>query len=286
MNLSKITTKFSSTHPFFSGINTKIVQVAASKLNIPLHLIRVEYSDTVSGSNSRETAASITSENIGQAVWNCCSTLNKRLEPIRNSLDKNASWATIVNTAWERNVNLIANEQVVLGDLSDYVCHGLALSEVKVDLLTGVNQILRVDILEDVGISISPNIDIGQIEGACVMGLGYWLTEELIYDRSTGQLLTNRTWNYKPPNSMDIPIDFRVEMLQDSSNPRGFLNAKTTGEPATCLAVSVIFAIQQALQSARKDAGLKREWVRLGAPTTTEVIIQNSGATLEQFVLE
>lgn len=155
-------------------------------------------------------------------------------------------------------------------------------------MLTGQNQVLRVDILEDAGESINPYIDIGQIEGGFVMALGYWLNEALIYDNRSGQLLTNRSFNYKIPTATDIPIDFRIELLQEpsSTNSPGFLRSKVTGETACCLAVSVIFAIQQALQSARSDAGYKREWIRLGPPTLPQTIIQNSGIDPKQFKLQ
>jgi len=124
------------------------------------------------------------------------------------------------------------------------------------------------------------------VEGAFVMGLGYYLTEQLKYDRQTGRILTNRTWNYHPPGAKDIPIDFRIELLQKSPNPVGFMRSKATGEPALCLAVGVLFAMQHAIQSARKDAGLPREWVRLGAPTTPETVVLNSGSQVETFVLK
>lgn len=107
-----------------------------------------------------------------------------------------------------------------------YDIWGLCLSEVEVDILTGNLLINRVDILEDTGESLSPSIDIGQIEGAFIMGVGYWLTEKLVFNRQTGELLTNRTWNYKPPGVKDIPIDFRITLLQNSPNPAGFLRSK------------------------------------------------------------
>lgn len=96
------------------------------------------------------------------------------------------------------------------------------------------------------------------------MGLGYWLTEELIYDRSTGKLLTNRTWNYKPPGALDIPVDFRVTLWQKTGNPNGVLRSKGTGEPAISLAISSMFALRHALDSARSDAKLPDEWYPLG----------------------
>ncbi|XP_053958030.1 uncharacterized protein LOC128863105 [Anastrepha ludens] len=268
------------------GMNTKIAQVAAYTLGIPVSFVKIEYSDTINGANSDVTGASLGSESVCFAVRKACYTLNKRLEPVKLALGKNASWPKIVEEAWTRKINMIASEHYKEGDMQDYSVFGLALTEIKVDILTGNHLIERVDILEDAGESLSPYVDIGQVEGSFVMLLGYWLTEHLVYDRQTGELLTNRTWNYKPPGAKDIPIDFRVELLQKNPNPAGFMRSKATGEPPGCLAVSSIFAVQQALQSARQDAGLKREWVRLGAPTTPEVIALNAGTDTTSFSLE
>ncbi|XP_061392390.1 uncharacterized protein LOC133327873 [Musca vetustissima] len=268
------------------GMNTKIAQVAAYVLGIPLEFIKIESSDTINGANSMVTGGAVGSESLCFAVRKCCEELNGRLKPVKESLKSNASWVDVVQSAWNKNINMIASDHYKNGDMQNYHIYGLALTEVEVDILTGNHLIKRVDILEDTGESLSPYIDIGQIEGAFVMCLGYWLTEQLVYDRQTGQLMTNRTWNYKPPGAKDIPIDFRIEMLQGSANPAGFMRSKATGEPPCCLAISAIFAIQHAIQSARKDAGLKREWVRLGAPTTPETIVLNAGNDVSSYTLE
>uniref|UniRef100_T1PJV0 Molybdopterin-binding domain of aldehyde dehydrogenase n=1 Tax=Musca domestica TaxID=7370 RepID=T1PJV0_MUSDO len=268
------------------GMNTKIAQVAAYVLGIPLEFIKIESSDTINGANSMVTGGAVGSESLCFAVRKCCEVLNDRLKPVKDSLKDNASWVDVVQTAWGKNINMIASDHYKKGDMPNYHIYGLALTEVELDILTGNHLIKRVDILEDTGESLSPYIDIGQIEGAFVMCLGYWLTEQLVYDRQTGQLMTNRTWTYKPPGAKDIPIDFRVEMLQGSANPAGFMRSKATGEPPCCLAISAIFAIQHAIQSARNDAGLKREWVRLGAPTTPETIVLNAGNDTSTYTLE
>ncbi|XP_030572036.1 aldehyde oxidase 4-like [Drosophila novamexicana] len=268
------------------GINTKVAQVAAFVLGVPLERVRVENSNTITGANSFVTANSMASELVGISVRKACDTLNQRLEPVKRRLGAKASWQQVVESAFIQSISLIATESYKMGDQSNYSIYGLSLSELELDILTGNHLIRRVDILEDAGESLSPSIDVGQVEGAFVMGLGYYLTELLFYDRQTGRLLTNRTWNYHPPGAKDIPIDFRIELLQKSPNPVGFLRSKATGEPALCLAVGVLFAMQHAIQSARQDAGLPREWVRLGAPTTPETVVLSAGNEVQQFALQ
>lgn len=110
-------------------------------------------------------------------------------------------------------------------DIQPYNVYGLSFADVEIDLLTGQHQIRRVDLLVDAGESLSPEVDVGQMEGAYVTGLGYWLTENIIFSND-GAILTNRTWNYHPPTWMDIPIDWRTEFRKNSSNPKGVLRSK------------------------------------------------------------
>lgn len=149
----------------------------------------------------------------------------QRLEPIKKQ-NKNILWEDLIKKAYENSIDLSSSYFYKAADLHEYQVWGAACCEVEVDILTGNILIHRVDIWEDVGESMSPGVDVGQIEGAFVMGLGYWLTEELKYSKESGELLTNRTWNYKPPGARDIPIDFRIKFLQNSSNPFGVLRSK------------------------------------------------------------
>lgn len=147
------------------------------------------------------------------------------MKPIKDEFP-NADWSQLIEEAFKKNVDLAATYMYKAPDLKDYDIWCASCGEVEVDLLTGNIQVKRVDILEDVGESISPGVDVGQIEGAFVMGLGYWLTESLVFNRVNGELLTNRTWTYKPPGAKDIPIDFRVNFVRKSSNPFGVLRSK------------------------------------------------------------
>ncbi|XP_060646392.1 LOW QUALITY PROTEIN: uncharacterized protein LOC132784651 [Drosophila nasuta] len=266
------------------GMNTKIAQVVAHTLGIPLEQVRIEASDTINGANSMVTGGAVGSETLCFAVRKACNTLNSRLEPLKEEL-KPADWQTLINAAYDRKINLIASDQCKQGDMEPYSVCGLCLIEVELDVLTGNYLVNRADILEDTGESLNPNVDIGQIEGAFMMGLGYWTSEQIVVDKQTGECLTNRTWNYKPPGAKDIPIDLRIELLPKSPNKAGFMRSKATGEPAICLSIAVAFALQQALQSARDDAGLAKSWVTLNAPMTPELLVLHAGTQPDQLTL-
>ena len=107
-----------------------------------------------------------------------------------------------------------------------YNVWAVAVTEVEVDILTGEMYVVRTDILEDAGLSTSPIVDIGQVEGAYIMGLGLWTSEEIKHDPTTGELLTMNTWEYKPPAAKDIPQDFRVTLLRGARNPMGVMSSK------------------------------------------------------------
>nr|CAD7412242.1 unnamed protein product [Timema poppensis] len=169
-------------------------------------------------------------------------------------------------------------------DGKPYIVYGVALCEVMVDILTGQYLIVRVDLIEDAGKSLSPEIDIGQVEGAFIMGLGLWTFEDIIFDPVTGQTLTNRTWNYYVPGPEDIPMDFRVELQKNVSNPLGVLRSKATGEPALCMGAVVYFALMNAINDARKDAGASEDWYAMNPPLTVEKIFLNSLTSPEQFL--
>lgn len=184
---------------------------------------------------------------------------------MRKTLPKDATWPTITEAAHLSGIDLTARYEFKPTDAKPYDVFGCTCAEIELDTLTGNLLINRVDLMEDTGDSMSPLVDVGQVEGAFIMGLGYWLSEELIYDRQTGELLTNRTWNYKPPGAKDIPIDFRISFPKNNPNSRaGVLRSKATGEPALCMAVVVPFALRHALDSARKDGGSKDAWYQLG----------------------
>lgn len=148
----------------------------------------------------------------------------------------------------------------------------MACSEVEVDLLTGDHTVLRTDIKMDVGRSINPAIDYGQIEGAFVQGQGLFTMEESLWTRS-GQLFTRGPGTYKIPGFSDIPQEFNVSFLQGVSwhHLRSIQSSKGVGEPPLFLGASVLFALRDALVSARKDNQVK-EHLTFDSPATAERI--------------
>ncbi|XP_049874984.1 uncharacterized protein LOC126373065 [Pectinophora gossypiella] len=267
------------------GINTKAAQIAAYFLKVPLEKIQVKANNTVIAPNGFITGGSLTSQNVGVGVQQACEELLARLDPIRATMD-NPTWEALVKKAFEMDVNLQGHGFVNNASMQTFDILGVVLAEVEIDVLTGECDIIRVDILQDVGRSVSPEIDIGQIEGAFVMGLGYWTSEHLYYDKNTGEVLTDRTWHYHVPQARDIPRDFRVYIKKNSYSNDTFLGAKGSGEPPICLSVVLSFAYREAISEARLDSGTpKTTWFNIDGPVTTEEICMLSLTDTKDFLI-
>ncbi|XP_033763488.1 xanthine dehydrogenase/oxidase-like [Pecten maximus] len=156
------------------------------------------------------------------------------------------------------------------GDPYHYFTYGAGCSVVEIDCLTGEHQVLSADIVMDVGKSLNPGIDVGQIEGAFVQGYGWLTTEEIIVEPH-GQYNVSGPVDYKIPNVKGIPRDFKVSILKDCPNERAVYSSKGIGEPPLVLSVSVYLALRNAINSARFDAGLPPVR-RLNIPLTVETI--------------
>ncbi|KAI8432028.1 hypothetical protein MSG28_004552 [Choristoneura fumiferana] len=212
------------------GINTKVAQVAAYILGVSLDKVSIKPSTSFISPNTMTTGASIGSECVVFATMKACEILIKRFEPIREKMGK-PSWEELVEKVFKAGIDLQASHMFSNNDgVKPYFIYGVVALELEVDILTGNHDVRRVDLLEDTGRSLSPEIDIGQIEGAFVMGLGYFTSEKTIYDPESGRLLTDRTWTYKPPGIKDIPADFRVYFKRNAGNPYGVLQSKADGK--------------------------------------------------------
>ena len=283
------------------GLFQKVAQVAAEEFGIGLERVHITATSTDKVPNTSATAASAGTDLNGMAVQNAVREIKGRLTRFASE-----TW----NVAEDRIVFrddrvLIGNESVPFGDLTKkaygarvhlsaagfyktpklhwdrekakgrpffYYAYGAACSEVMIDILTGEMNIRRVDILHDVGRSINPALDIGQIEGAFVQGAGWLTTEELVYD-AQGRLLTHAPSTYKIPVASDVPADFRVALFEGSNREETIYRSKAVGEPPLMLGISVFAAIADAVHSARPGGGSA-----LDAPATPEAILKALGS--------
>uniref|UniRef100_A0A8D2LUU1 Xanthine dehydrogenase/oxidase n=1 Tax=Varanus komodoensis TaxID=61221 RepID=A0A8D2LUU1_VARKO len=262
------------------GLHTKMIQVASRALAIPTSKIHISETSTNTVPNASPTAASVSSDINGMAVLNACQTILKRLEPMKSANPK-GSWEDWVLAAYHNCVSLSATGFYRIPDVGYdfktntgtpfcYFTYGVACSEVEIDCLTGDHKNLRTDIVMDVGTSLNPAIDIGQIEGAFVQGIGLFTLEELRYSPE-GNLYTRGPGMYKIPAFGDIPTEFYVSLLRDCPNRKAIYSSKAVGEPPLFLSASVFYAIKDAIVSAREESGLKGPF-RLDSPATPERI--------------
>lgn len=268
------------------GINTKAAQVAAKILDVPLSSIKVKPTTTVAGANSMVTGGSYGTDLVCHGVKICCERLKARIDAVKANLpNPKPEWPALVKTCLHKEVDLSERYWTVSTEHpKPYIIWGGTCVEVEIDVLTGQHVTRRVDLIEDAGRSLSPFVDIGQVEGAFVMGLGLFTTEYMQFDEQTGEKLVTGTWDYKPPTALDIPEDFRITLLPNAPNPYGVLRSKATGEPPLCMSFGVVTALRQAISSARADAGVTG-WFEMGSPMTVERIQQLCLVQPSQFIL-
>eukprot|EP01105_Mastigella_eilhardi_P020251 TRINITY_DN4807_c0_g1_i1.p1 TRINITY_DN4807_c0_g1~~TRINITY_DN4807_c0_g1_i1.p1 ORF type:complete len:1376 (+),score=353.48 TRINITY_DN4807_c0_g1_i1:107-4129(+) len=266
------------------GLHTKMAQIAAQALGIPLNLVHIGDTATDKVPNTSPTAASTQSDINGMAVLNACMELKQRLEQFRATLGEagdKITWQQLVGKAYWARVDLCAHGfymaagvnwsfETMTGNPFAYFVYGAAASEVEVDTLTGEHTILRSDIVMDVGRSINPAIDVGQVEGAFTQGFGWCTLEELVVLR-TGQQQTVGPSFYKIPGVGDTPQDFRVFLLRDADNPMAVHGSKGIGEPPFFLGTSVYLALQDAVTRARAEEGITG-YFQLALPASVEHI--------------
>jgi len=301
------------------GLYTKLAQLAANTLGIPIDYIRIGGNNTNAIANCPPTAASTGFDLCGGAVEKACRVLRNRLEDLCLNLEQftphsriedwrtkwQEKWKEIVFQAWFQRVNLSAaelykvphykgpSEKNPRGKPFLYYAYGAAVTEVEIDVLTGEFKILRVDAVSDVNKSPNPALDIGQLEGGFVQGIGFATTEELIYDEN-GRLVTDNIWSYKPPCSKTIPIDFRVKLqpVDEKKNAREQLaeqqavkSSKSFTESSLTLGASTYIAIKQAIKDARMDLTGKDEWIDMELPMTCQRIQTLCEVTTDSLTL-
>uniref|UniRef100_A0A3P8YTY0 Xanthine dehydrogenase/oxidase n=1 Tax=Esox lucius TaxID=8010 RepID=A0A3P8YTY0_ESOLU len=258
------------------GLHTKMVQVASRCLDIPTSKIHITETSTSTVPNTSPTAASASSDLNGcNAMHSVANPLLGRQHPdIILNPDPNltlvAHLMPLFRRAFLRTPDLGYDFETNAGRAFNYFTYGVACSEVEIDCLTGSNTNLHTTIVMDVGNSLNPALDIGQVEGGFIQGVGLFTLEELKYSPQ-GYLFTRGPGMYKIPAFGDIPTDLTVSLLRDAPNQKAIFSSKAVGEPPLFLAASVFFAIKDAITAARAESGLSGPF-RLDSPATPERI--------------
>ncbi|VFR02987.1 unnamed protein product [Cuscuta campestris] len=290
------------------GLWTKVKQMAAYGLGLIqcdrtdelVDKVRVVQSDTLSLVQGGFTAGSTTSESSCEAVRLCCEVLVERLNPLKTKLQEqlgSIDWKTLILQAHGEAVNLAVNSYYV-PDLSSmiYLNYGAAVSEVEIDVLTGESRIMRTDIIYDCGQSLNPAVDLGQIEGAFVQGVGFFMLEEYLTNKD-GLVVSDGTWTYKVPTIDTVPQQFHVEVLNSGHHQNRVLSSKASGEPPLLLAASVHCATRAAIREARKqlkvwgklddhDHGLDDPFFHLDVPAIMPAVKTHCGLDYAEKFLE
>jgi xanthine dehydrogenase large subunit len=278
------------------GLYIKVAQVVADELGIGVEKIRTTAADTSKVPNASATAASSGSDMNGKAAQKAAAKIRKRLIALAANeygiseaeidfrggkvyiADRILAFSELTHLAWLNRVSLSAtgfyrtpkihyDRTTFTGRPFYYYAYGAAVTEVVVDTLTGENRVLRTDILHDCGDSLNPAIDLGQIEGGYVQGVG-WLTSEELWWDDKGALGTHAPSTYKIPTCSDLAPDFRVELTENMANrEKTIYRSKAVGEPPFMLALSAFLAIRDAI--ADDDSSSPA----LQAPATPESIL-------------
>ncbi|MBL8512217.1 MAG: xanthine dehydrogenase molybdopterin binding subunit [Betaproteobacteria bacterium] len=280
------------------GLNTKVAQVVAAELGISQSQVRCTATDTSKVANTSATAASTGSDLNGRAAQDAARQIKTRLAQFAAGIFSAAPEAVVfANDAVSANGHTLSFADVVMrahharvqlwsdgfyatpklhwdrntltGRPFFYFAYGASVSEVIIDTLTGEWKPLRVDLLHDAGNSINPAIDLGQIEGAFIQGMG-WLTMEELWWNAAGKLMTHAPSTYKIPAVNDCPADFRSALFKNSNVEDTIFRSKAVGEPPLLLAFSVFFAIRDAIAA----VGGERCAPPLVAPATGEAILR------------
>jgi len=264
------------------GVNTKVAQVVAHELGIPLSSVRCTATDTQKVANTSATAASTGADLNGKAAQDAARKIRERLDAFAAERGlAGAPFAERVAAAYTARVQLWSDgfyatpglswdRATMTGKPFFYFAYGAAVSEVIVDTLTGEHKLLAADLLHDVGTSLNPAIDIGQVEGAYIQGYGWLTMEELVWHPKSGALLTHAPSTYKIPTANDAPSVHLRTALFDAPNPADTIHrSKAVGEPPLLLPFSALLAIRDAVSA----VGGHRIDPPLRAPATPEAVL-------------
>ena len=281
------------------GLNTKVAAIVADELGVPFERVCCTASNTGKVPNASATAASSGTDLNGRAAQYAARQIRQNLAAFVAGLDGCGAgavrfeggrvisphgtrpWEEVVGAAYGNRIQLWSDgfyrtpkihydKVTMLGRPFYYFAYGAACTEVAIDTLTGEYRVLRVDILHDVGRSINPAIDIGQIEGGFIQGMGWLTTEQLVWNEH-GRLLTHAPSTYKIPATGDVPAHFHVTLWPEANREDNVHGSKAVGEPPFMLAISVY----EALRDAVAQAGGRPE--AMNAPATAEEVLRTCG---------
>lgn len=280
------------------GLYLKVAQVVAEEFGVDISRVRITATVTDKVPNTTPTAASSGSDLNGMAAQKAASQIRQRMADLAARLyqgdvkkirfeggnvfvgGREIEFATLAKQCFLERVSLSSTgyyatpgitweRETASGNPFLYFAYGASCSEVTIDCLTGEMKIDRIDILHDCGKSLNPAIDIGQIEGGFVQGMGWLTTEELVYD-AEGRLRTHAPSTYKIPTASDVPEDFRVDLWNSKGNRKPTIyRSKAVGEPPVMLAISVFSAIYHAVAAIEPG-----KLPKLDAPATPEAILK------------
>jgi xanthine dehydrogenase large subunit len=263
------------------GLHTKMLQVAATTLGVPLGRVRVAPTRTDKVPNTSATAASSSADLNGGAVKDACEQVLSRLREV--DAGRGLPWEDLVREAYFSRVQLWAagfyrtegihwDSALMRGHPFKYFAYGAAAAEVEVDGFTGAHRTRRVDIVHDVGDSLSPLVDLGQVEGGFVQGMGWLTLEDLRWDEThgpaRGRLTTQSASTYKLPSIGELPDELNVALLEHAHEDGVVYGSKAVGEPPLMLA----FAVREALREAAAAFGPAGTSVDLASPATPEAV--------------
>ncbi len=279
------------------GLHTKVMQVVADELGVPFERVRCTPTETGKVPNASATAASSGTDLNGRAAQFAARNVRDNLAAFVAGLDGCGAGAVslrggqvispkavrsfdeVVKAAYANRIQLWSDgfyrtpkihydKTTLTGRPFFYFSYGAACSEVAIDTLTGESRLLKVDILHDVGTSLNPAIDIGQIEGGFIQGVGWLTTEQLVWN-DKGLLATHAPSTYKIPATGDVPEHFRVELWPEANREDNVGGSKAVGEPPFMLAISAWEALRDAVAQARGDRRAP-----LVAPATAENVLR------------
>lgn len=275
------------------GLHTKIKQYAAHHLSqivpgfeVGIDKVRVGPMGSDKVAHGSLTGGSVTSEGVCEAVRDAIEKIAANLQPTKLKMEADGkeikSLAALAGAAsGSSELQASGMNKRFQGEDAQYHIYGACVSEVEVDMLTGETTILSSSILYDCGKSLNPVVDLGQCEGAFMMGVGFYLRERRLQHPETGKEASDGTWEYKIPCFQDVPLEFNVEFFPRTFE-EGILSSKASGEPPIVLASSVFCALRQAVTAAREQTG-KKEYFQMNAPCTPRDIALLIGAASDKM---